>query len=157
MFCPDGSKVKAKVDWESVKYGECRVQINCDGKVSEGRRIDYFDALEEARLPFEAEGYRLLCYGASLNVFPSGMGRSCTLGIESYQFKKKGPKGSKIIFESGKAVIPATIKEQRLFFLKCSKGGEDRELERMMTSFNGYLAILGETIVRSIQYSFRCY
>ena len=96
MLCPDGSKVKAKVDWESVEYGECRVQIDCKGRVSEGRRTDYFDALEEARLPFEADGYRLLCYGASLNVFPSGMGRSCTLGIESYQFKKKGPKGAKL-------------------------------------------------------------
>ena len=121
MLCPDGGKVKAKVEWESVEYGECRVQIDCQGRVSEGRRTDYFDALEEARLPFEADGYRLLCYGASLNVFPSGMGRSCALGIESYQFKKKGPKGSKIIFETGKAVIPATIKEQRLFFLRWRK------------------------------------
>ena len=82
MLRPDGAKVDAKVEWEAVKYGECRVSINCDGKVFEGRRIDYFDALEEARLPFEADGYRLLCYGASLNVFPSGMGRSCGLGME---------------------------------------------------------------------------
>ena len=63
----------------------------------------------------------------------------------------------KDIFHTGEDVMPAMVKEQRLFFLKCSKGGEDRELETMMTSFNGYLAIIGETIVRSIQYSFRCY
>ena len=91
MLRPDGAKVEARVEWETAKYGECRVSINCDGKVFEGRRIDYFDALEEARLPFEADGYRLLCYGASLNVFPSGMGRSCGLGMESYQFREKGP------------------------------------------------------------------
>ena len=129
MLCPDGSKVKAKVEWEAVKYGECRVSINCDGKVSEGRRIDYFDALEEARLPFEADGYRLLCYGASLNVFPSGMGRSCGLGMESYQFREKGPKGSKIIFETSKDVIPATVREQRLFHLKWRNQNESEEVE----------------------------
>ena len=129
MLCPDGSKVKAKVDWESVEYGECRVQIDCQGRVSEGRRTDYFDALEEARLPFEADGYRLLCYGASLNVFPSGMGRSCALGMESYQFREKGPKGSKIIFKTGKDVIPATVKEQRLFHLKWRNQNESEEVE----------------------------
>ena len=68
-----------------------------------------------------------------------------------------GRNETKDIFHTGEDVIPAMVKEQRLFFLKCSEGGEDRELETMMTSFNGYLAILGETIVRSIQYSFRCY
>ena len=68
-----------------------------------------------------------------------------------------GSNKTKDIFHTGEDVIPAMVKEQRLFFLKCSKGVEDRELERMMTSFNCYLAILGETIVRSIQYSFRCY
>ena len=93
---PDGVKVEARVEWEAVKYGECRVSINCDGKVSEGRRIDYFDALEEARLPFKAEGYRLLCYRASLNVFPSGMGRSCGLGMESpINLEKRGPNAAK--------------------------------------------------------------
>ena len=102
---------------------------NCDGKVSESRRIEYFDALEQARLPFEAEGYRLLCYGASLNVFPSIMGRSCGLGMESYQFREKGPKGSKIIFETGKDVIPTTVKEQRLFHLKWSNKNRSEEVE----------------------------
>ena len=70
MLRPDWAKVDAKVEWETVKYGECRVSVNCDGKVSEGSRIDYFDALEEARLPFEADGDRQLCCGASLNVLP---------------------------------------------------------------------------------------
>ena len=129
MLCPNGAKVDAKVEWEAVKYWECRVSIDCDGKVSGGRRIDYFDALEEARLPFEAEGYRLLCYGASLNVFPSGMGRSCGLRMESYQFREKGPKGSKIIFETGQDVIPATVKEQRLFHLKWSNKNRSEEVE----------------------------
>ena len=97
--------------------------------MSGGRRIDYFDALEEACLPFEAEGYRLLCYGASLNVFPSGMGRSCGLRMESYQFIEKWPKGSKIIFETGMEVIPASVKVQRLFYLKWRNKNESEEVE----------------------------
>ena len=83
MLRPDGAKVEARVEWQAENTGNVEY-INCDGKVSESRRIEYFDALEQARLPFEAEGYRLLCYGASLNVFPSIMGRSCGLGMESY-------------------------------------------------------------------------
>ena len=61
MLRPNGSKVDAKVEWEAANYLKCRVSIDCDGKVSGGRRIDYFDALEEACLPFKANGYRLLC------------------------------------------------------------------------------------------------
>ena len=64
-----------------------------------------------------------------MNVFPSGMGRSCGLGMESYQFREKGPKGSKIIFETGKDVIPATVKEQRLFHLKWSNKNRSEEVE----------------------------
>ena len=129
MLCPDGSRVEAKVEWEDVKYGEYRVAIECGGRFSEGKRADYFDAMEEARLPFEADGYRLLCYGASLNVFPSGMGRDWTQGQESYQFIENGPKVTKDIFQTGEDVIPATVKEQRLFFLQWSQGREDRDVE----------------------------
>ena len=129
MLCPDGSKVEASVEWEEVKFGECRVAIGCGGRFSEGRRSDFFDALEEARLPFEADGYRLICYGASLNVFPSSMGRSCVLGIESYQFSEGGHEDTKNIFETGKDVIPVRITEQRRFFLEWLQGREGRDVE----------------------------
>ena len=49
--------------------------------------------------------------------------------MESYQFREKGPKGSKIIFETGKDVIPATVKEQRLFHLKWRNKNESEEVE----------------------------
>ena len=78
MLLPNGANLDAKVEWEAANYWECRVSIDCDGKVSGGRRIDYFDALEEARLPFEAKGYRLLCSGANLDVLPLAIGWSCT-------------------------------------------------------------------------------
>ena len=52
--------------------------------------------------------------------------------MESYQFREKGPKGSKIIFETGQDVIPATVKEQRLFHLKWSNKIDLRKLNTMM-------------------------
>ena len=76
MLRPDGAKVEARVEWEAVKYSECRVSINCDGKVFEGRKIDYFDVLKEVRLPFEAKNHRLLCCDVSLDFYPSGMERN---------------------------------------------------------------------------------
>tara|TARA_A100001015_G_C14530685_1_gene534008 strand:- start:203 stop:520 length:318 start_codon:yes stop_codon:yes gene_type:complete len=77
MLLPNGANLDAKVEWEAANYWECRVSIDCDGKVSGGRRIDYFDALEEACLPFKANGYRLLCYEANLDVLPLAIGWSC--------------------------------------------------------------------------------
>ena len=112
--------------WELQQGDWC---FGCGGRFSEGRRSDFFDALEEARLPFEADGYRLICYGASLNVFPSGMGRDWTQGQESYQFIENGPKETKDIFQTGEDVIPATVKEQRLFFLQWSQGREGRDVK----------------------------
>jgi len=65
MLRPDGSKAEARVEWEWVKFGECRVALDCGGRFFEGKRADYFDAMEEAHLPFEGDGYRLLFYVAS--------------------------------------------------------------------------------------------
>ena len=42
---------------------------------------------------------------------------------------EREPKGSKIIFETGKDVIPATVKEQRLFHLKWRNKNESEEVE----------------------------
>ena len=49
--------------------------------------------------------------------------------MESYQFREKGPKGSKIILKTGKYVIPATVKEQRLFHLKWRNKNRSEEVE----------------------------
>ena len=132
LLHPDGSRSLAEVKWWQRAWKNtwcCYVSIKGAGFSSRGKRGDFFDALEEARLPFEQRGYRLLCYGASLNVFPSSMGRSCVLGIESYQFSEAGHEDTKNIFETGKDVIPATVKEQRLFFLKWSQGREGLDVE----------------------------
>ena len=131
LLHPDGSKSMVEVKWwqRAFKHRSsfCYVSINGAGLRSKGKRLDFFDALEQARLPFEQAGFRLLCYGASLNVFPSGMGRDCALGKEAYQMDKE--MGTKEIFTTGKDVIPATVKEQRLFYLNWRDRERRREVE----------------------------
>ena len=138
ILLPNRSKSIAEVKWwkkasSKDHWGQCYVSIKVGDRRSKGKQSDFFDALEEARLPFEKDGYRLLCYGASLNVFPSGMGRSCTSGKEAYQFNLKNikkTKGSKFIFDTGKDIVPATVKEQRTFFQKwMSKDEAEGDIE----------------------------
>jgi len=121
LLHPDGSRSLAEVKWWQRAWKNtwcCYVSIKGTGFSSRGKRGDFFDALEEARLPFEERGYRLLCYGASLNVFPSSMGRSCSLGEESYQYVNGNPEKIQKIFETGTDVVPATVREQRTFNLQ---------------------------------------
>jgi len=130
LLHPNGTKSLAQVQWrqKALKHGwYCHVSIKGAGLRSKGKRGDFFDALEEARLPFEQAGFRLLCYGASLNVFPSGMARDWGLGKEAYQLEKDT--GTKEIFMTGKDVIPATVKEQRLFYLNWRDGDRGREIQ----------------------------
>ena len=41
MLRPVGNKAKAKLEWEEVKYEKSSITIDCERKVSAGRRIDY--------------------------------------------------------------------------------------------------------------------
>lgn len=80
---------------------------------------DFFDALCGIRLQLEAEGLLLFCYGASLNVYPSGMGRSMALGKMAYKMKigKHVSTADLVdIFSEGPDVIPATVARQREYF-----------------------------------------
>ena len=41
MLLPVGNKAKAKLEWEEVKYEKQSVTIDCERKVSAGRRTNY--------------------------------------------------------------------------------------------------------------------
>ena len=41
MLRQGGNKAKAKLEWEEVKYEKLSFKIDCEKKVSAGRRIDY--------------------------------------------------------------------------------------------------------------------
>jgi len=63
----------------------CYVTVSYRDRKIEESASDYFKALCLARMRLEAEGLNLFCYGSSLNVRPSGMGRDMGSGLLAYK------------------------------------------------------------------------
>jgi hypothetical protein len=80
---------------------------------------DYFEAMCEIRRELEKQSVVLECYGASKNVYPSGMSRSMGMAMKAYKMRIGEPaRMSDLvdIFETGPDVEPATVDEQQRFF-----------------------------------------
>ena len=80
---------------------------------------DYFAALCNIRQQLETRGILLRCYGASKNVYPSGMGRDMSLGLKAYKLTLGQPAKTSdlvFIFDTDANVIPASVSEQVVFF-----------------------------------------
>ncbi len=79
---------------------------------------DYFAALALVRRDLEADGWLLSCYGASRNVYPSGMARDMGLGLKAYK-QQPGRHARREdlvdIFTTGPDVDPASVDEQEAF------------------------------------------
>jgi hypothetical protein len=80
---------------------------------------DYFEALALIRRQLEPEGLIPYCYGASLNVFPSGMGRDMGQGLRAYKLTTgKHAKMTDLvdIFDEGADVAPTDVDAQEQFY-----------------------------------------
>jgi len=80
---------------------------------------DYFEAMCRLREQLEPFGLQPYCYGASKNVFPSGMGRDMGAGLKAYKLRlgeRTKMEDLVSIFDSGLDVEPARVAEQRTFF-----------------------------------------
>lgn len=106
--------------WEAAP--ECpelvRLSLQFRGKEISSNDNDFFGAMCSIRKVLEEEGALLRCYGASKNVYPSGMSRSMGSGDKAYKMTMGAP--SKLtdlvsIFDTGPDVDPATIAEQEAF------------------------------------------
>lgn len=97
----------------------CRLSCAYRGKVIESMADDYFDALCDIRRRMWAEGLIPFCYGASLNVYPSGMSRSMGGGLKAYRLTK-GRQALMAdlvgVFSEGPDIIPASVELQQEFF-----------------------------------------
>lgn len=83
------------------------------------------------RLQLEPENLIPVCYGASLDVFPSGMCRDMSGGLSAYRLKlRKSPDREDLvrIFETGPDVKPVTVDDQRNFFENCMGAGPEWEI-----------------------------
>jgi hypothetical protein len=115
----DGSTETAKIEWgsgpQNLADSRAFVRITLDGRSEEESAFDFYSAFQRARRSFETEGFRFLCYGASLNVWPSGMVRDMGMGRKGYKLHKgRDTTFDDLvpIFESGNDVIPSTVEEQ---------------------------------------------
>jgi len=98
---------------------ECRVIVCYRDKRIEVSAADYFAALCQVRVQLERERLSLFCYGSSVNVRPSGMGRDMALGMQAYRLALgKHARISDLvwIFEMGPDITLATVAEQDAFY-----------------------------------------
>ncbi len=80
--------------------------------------VDAFEALVEVRRELEAEGMRVVCWGACLHVYPSDASRGAGIGDEAYRLTLgRFPTTSDRvnIFEAGPGLVVATVEEQEEF------------------------------------------
>ena len=96
----------------------CTLHLTFEDIHVTGSGPDYFEALVAIRRQLERSGILMCVYGASKNVWPSGMARSMGLGLKGYKMIK-GKQALKqdlvSIFESGPDVEPSTVAEQEKF------------------------------------------
>ena len=98
------------------RNGVCHIEFEYRGRSVSASAEDFFDALAIIRTQLEPERLIPFCYGASLNVFPSGMSRSMGSGLKAYRLTMGHPTVRKdlvFIFDSGPDVIPASVASQK--------------------------------------------
>lgn len=99
--------------------GRCHIAIKYRSNTLTVWALDYFECLSKLRLQLEPEGLIPFCYGASLNVFPSGMCRDMGSGLAAYRLTKGKPihRDDLVnIFMAGHDVIPSSVMAQQEFF-----------------------------------------
>jgi hypothetical protein len=104
----------------SLQNGEeCTLSLAYRGRHISASARDFFEAFCEIRLQLEPEALIPFCYGASLNVYPSGMSRDMSKGLMAYRLVSgsQATRESLVrIFEHGHDVIPSSVANQKAFF-----------------------------------------
>ena len=97
----------------------CELIFQYRGKSITAKAFDCFTAFCQIRKELEKENLIPFCYGASLNVYPSGMCRDMGRGLTAYKFEigKQATREALVpIFEEGTDVIPSSVENQEQYF-----------------------------------------
>src|SRR5262249_73940 len=104
----------------TAEYDElCHVTFQYRGRSLSASAEDFFEALAQVRIQLEPDHLIPFCYGASLNVFPSGMSRGMGSGLKAYRLtmvRQALTNDLVFIFDSGPDVIPASVARQKEYF-----------------------------------------
>ena len=119
IFLIGGEDEESGMLTSSDASDRCSLSFSFRGRSVEASASDFFEAFCQIRLQLEAEALIPFCYGASLNVYPSGMSRQMSNGMSAYRLVHgtQATKNSLVhIFEQGHDVIPASVANQLAFF-----------------------------------------
>ena len=97
----------------------CRLRCEYRDKAVESTATDFFQALCNVRGLLAKDGLIPFCYGASLDVYPSGMARDMGRGLKAYKLAvgRHARIDSLVeIFAEGPDVIPASVSAQEEFY-----------------------------------------
>jgi hypothetical protein len=109
----------ATIEASSPGRDKCALTITYRGKTVQAESLDYFEALLEVRKLMEQDHLIPFCYGASLNVYPSGMSRDMSQGMVAYRMtlgRSTTREDLVRIFDAGADVIPAFVAQQKEYF-----------------------------------------
>ena len=112
----DGERATFEIN--DVK-NRCLLTCRYRDKTISSDSTDFFEALVSIRRQLQADGLAPYCYGASLNVFPSGMARDMGQGLKAYKLTLgKHAKSTDLvdIFDEGTDVAPADVDAQEQFY-----------------------------------------
>lgn len=107
--------------WNEGRFSRrlCRIILRFEGSELESGDEDFFAAFCRMREQLEKVGLTPLCYGASRNVYPSGMCRDMGDGLVAYRMRigrHVGEDDLVSIFDSGPDVDPVSVEAQQEFF-----------------------------------------
>jgi hypothetical protein len=103
----------------------CHITFCFRGRSLAAEAGDFFETFCQIRQRLESDGLIPFCYGASLNVYPSGMARDMGLGLKAYKLTIGKPARMQDlveIFAEGPDVIPASVSRQQEFYQQWIKG-----------------------------------
>ena len=107
--------------FEEGDNARARCGLRCEyrDKAIESTATDFFRALCDVRSLLAKDGLIPLCYGASLNVYPSGMARDMGRGLKAYRMamgRHARREDLVYIFSEGLDVVPASVAAQEQFW-----------------------------------------
>ena len=107
--------------FDEGNHVRARFRLRCEyrDRVVESTATDFFQALCDVRSLLAEGGLIPLCYGASLNVYPSGMARDMGQGLRAYKMAKgRHARMEDLveIFAEGSDVVPASVAAQKQFW-----------------------------------------
>jgi hypothetical protein len=116
----DGTTSAGELELDSGK--QCRIRLKwSDGRAEETLGNDLFDCLCLLRERLEPDGWLIMCEGARVDVYPSGMSREMGAGRRAYVLRlgEHADRNDLVdIFAATKVAQLASVRDQRAYFEK---------------------------------------